>query len=239
MISHVWSSGEALTLDPATGVQGDRITTSRYNDFSNLRWLGNKPATRFQLHSTEEAGRWVCVEARAKLNTPGRKDGLNQLWIDGRLEADRKNLDWRGTYTRHGINAVFLETYWNDGSPVAQSRWIDNFVISTKPIGPIVCSRTPLLFRTPYRGPGELAMWQVEVATVSDSGNGPVVWQSHQLTASEQVRVDAKNGTFVGPLEREGQLRAGQLYSFRVRQRASKGPVSPWSSWHQVVKSGE
>ena len=100
MIAHVWSSGEALTLDPATGVRGDQVVTTRYNDFPNLRWLGNKPASQFRLHSTQESGRWVCVEARAKLNTPGKKDGLNQLWIDGRLEAERKNLDWRGKLHR-------------------------------------------------------------------------------------------------------------------------------------------
>ena len=88
MIAHVWSSGESLTLDPASGVRGNRIATTRYNDFANLRWLGNKPVSTFKLHSTEEAGRWVCVESRAKLNTPGKKDGLNQLLIDGRLEAD-------------------------------------------------------------------------------------------------------------------------------------------------------
>ena len=86
-----------------------------YDDFGNLHWFGNKPVSAFKLHSTEEAGRWVCVESRAKLNAPGKHDGLNQLWIDGRLEAERKSLDWRGSYARYGINAVFLETYWNKG----------------------------------------------------------------------------------------------------------------------------
>ena len=90
MIAHVWSSGEALTLDPASGVRGDRVVTTRYNDFSNLHWLGNKPVSTFKFHGTEEAGRWVCVESRAKLNTPGKHDGLNQLWIDGRLEVDAR-----------------------------------------------------------------------------------------------------------------------------------------------------
>ncbi|MGC9330131.1 MAG: hypothetical protein ACP5I1_21020, partial [Candidatus Hinthialibacter sp.] len=40
MISHVWSSGETLTLDPASGVRGDKVVTTRYNDFDNLHWLG-------------------------------------------------------------------------------------------------------------------------------------------------------------------------------------------------------
>ncbi|MBC8873583.1 MAG: hypothetical protein H8E44_29450 [Planctomycetes bacterium] len=235
MISHVWSSGEALTLDPATGVRGDRIVTSRYNDFPNLRWLGNKPASQFRLHSTQESGRWVCVEARAKLNTPGKKDGLNQLWIDGRLEAERKNVDWRGNYTGHGINAVFLETYWNDGSPVTQSRWIDNFVISTKPIGPIVCPRNPILIKTPYHGPGKMAAWWVEVANAADEPT--VVWKSHELTDTERVQVDTDNGAFIGLLARKSQLDAGRTYCFRVRQSSDTGQMSDWSPWHQAVRT--
>lgn len=233
MIAHVWSSGEALTLDPATGVRGDRIATSRYNDFPNLRWLGNKPASQFKLHSTQESGRWVCVEARARLNTPGKKDGLNQLWIDGRLEAERKNVDWRGNYTGHGINAVFLETYWNDGSPVTQSRWIDNFVISTRPIGPVVCPRNPVLIKTPYHGPGKMATWSVEIANADDEPT--VVWKSHALTAAERVHVDTDNGAFIGPLANKSQLDAGQGYYFRVRQSSDTGQMSDWSPWHQSV----
>ena len=235
MIAHVWSSGEALTLDPATGVRGDRIVTSRYNDFPNLRWLGNKPVSQFRLHSTQESGRWVCVEARAKLNTPGKKDGLNQLWIDGRLEAERKNVDWRGNYTGHGINAVFLETYWNDGSPVTQSRWIDNFVISTKPIGPIVCPRNPVLIKTPYHGPGKMATWSVEIANADEERT--VVWKSHALTAAERVSVGTNDGTFVGPLANKSQLDAGRGYQFRVRQSSDTGQMSEWSSWHQPVRT--
>ena len=235
MIAHVWSSGEALTLDPATGVRGDRVVTSRYNDFPNLRWLGNKPTSQFRLHSTQESGRWVCVEARAKLNTPGRRDGLNQLWIDGRLEAERENLDWRGNYTGHGINAVFLETYWNDGSPVAQSRWIDNFVISTQPIGPIVCPRNPVLIKTPYRGPGKMATWLVEIATADQEL--AVVWRSYPLTVSERVEVNADEGTFVGPLANQSRLDAGRHYSFRVRQGSNGGSMSDWSPWHQPIKT--
>jgi hypothetical protein len=235
MIAHVWSSGEALTLDPATGVRGDQVVTTRYNDFPNLRWLGNKPASQFRLHSTQESGRWVCVEARAKLNTPGQKDGLNQLWIDGRLEAERKNLDWRGSYTKHGINAVFLETYWNDGSPVTQSRWIDNFVISTTPIGPVVCPRNPVLIKTPYHGPGKIESWQVEVASADQGDN--LVWRSNRLTATERVQVGGGDGTFVGPLANKSQLDAGSVYYLRVRQSNDRGLTSDWSPWHQPVKT--
>jgi hypothetical protein len=235
MIAHVWSSGEALTLDPATGVQGDRVVTTRYNDFGNLKWLGNKPVSRFKLHSTEESGRWVCVEARVKLNTPGQKDGLNQLWIDGRLEAERKGLDWRGRYTGHGINAVFLETYWNKGSPVTQSRWIDNFVISTQPIGPVVCSRQPTLIKTPYRGPGGQQVWQVEI-TAADRGEN-VVWKSGSIQAREKVDVSPDTGRFVGRLSGKTLLDAAEIYFLRVRQQSTNGMWSAWSPWHQPFET--
>ena len=37
-----------------------------------------------------------------KLNTPGQKDGVMRLWLDGLLQCDRKGLDWRGVYKDHG-----------------------------------------------------------------------------------------------------------------------------------------
>ena len=240
MISHVWSSGEALTLDPATGVLDDRVVTRKYNDFEKLRWLGNKPVSQFRLHSRRESGRWVCVEARAKLNTSGEKDGLNQLWIDGRLEAERTGLDWRGSYTKYGINAVFLEAYWNRGSPVSQSRWIDNFVISTKPIGPVVCPRNPVLIKTPYRGTGKQKAWEVEIAQVEHAASLPggeseehVVWRSDLLTEPERVLVGDGSGSFVGQLSSKSQLEASGIYYIRIRQQSDTGAWSDWSNWHQ------
>lgn len=160
MIAHVWSShSSSLTLDPVCGLRKDRVATRKYNDFERMKWLGNKPVSKFPIHATEESGYWVMVESRAKLNTPGKSDGINQLWIDGRLECERRKLNFRDSYTKHGINAVFLEAYWNKGSPVTQSRWYDEFVISTEPIGPVVCPANPTVIKTPYRGPEEAGKW--------------------------------------------------------------------------------
>lgn len=235
MIAHVWSSGEALTLDPASGVRKSRVVTTKYNDFENLHWLGNKPASRFKLHGEDGAGWWVCVEARAKLNTPGRQDGLNQLWIDGRLEAERRNLDWRGTFSERGINAVFLEAYWNEGSPVDQARWIDNFVVSTQPIGPVACSKNPVLIKTPYRGPGAQRAWQVEIAT--DSSGDKLVWRSTPSDARDRLRIGTDTGQFSGALEGKHQLDAECIYYCRVRQQSDSGKWSAWSPWHQPFQT--
>ena len=235
MIAHVWSSGEALTLDPASGVREGRVVTTKYNDFGNLSWLGNKPASQFKLHGEDGAGWWVCVEARAKLNTPGEIDGLNQLWIDGRLESERRNLDWRGTYQERGINAVFLEAYWNRGSPVDQARWIDNFVISTKPIGPVYCPRNPVLFKTPYRGPGSLLSWQVELS--SNESESELVWKSNSIREGNKLSISNETGRFSGSLKGETELGPEQVYYCRVRQQSDSGQWSAWSPWHQPFQT--
>ena len=231
MIAHVWSKGESLTLNPASGIKDDQLVTTRYNDFDNLRWLGNKPASRFRIHATEEAGRCVCVEARVKLNTPGEKDGENQLWIDGKLEAERIGLDWRGRFAKTGINAVFLESYWNIGSPVDQSRWIDHFVISRQPIGPLVCTDEPVVMKTPYAGPGEQLAWQLEVA---DGPEGKkTVWKSDLIGNSDRLTLTDATGKFTVSNER---FQPGAIYFIRIRQQSTNAEWSDWSSWHQPFR---
>ena len=235
MIAHVWGGSDTLTLDPASGVRGRQVVTTKYNDFEKLHWLGNRPSATFPIHSTAEAGWWVCVEARARLNTPGKKDGLNQLWIDGRLEAERKDLDWRGGYTGHGINAVFLEAYWNKGAPVTQNRWYDNFVISTQPIGPVVCPRNPVLLKTPRRGAAGPGAWEAEVAT--DGDGKMIVWQSAPQKEGQPLTVSAQTGRFAAPPTGQDKLAAAQRYYCRVRQQDAAGTWSPWSRWHQCFQT--
>jgi hypothetical protein len=66
-------------------------------------------------------------------------NGVFELWIDDWLEARRDHLAWLGRAQQaYGINTVFLENYWNAGSPASQSRYFDNFVVSTRRIG---CAR--------------------------------------------------------------------------------------------------
>jgi hypothetical protein len=135
MMAHVWGYGktDALCLDPATGIQDDRKATTKYNDFPNIKWLGvAHGATR--VYSAPYTWRWICVMSHVKLNAPGQTDGEFDLWIDGKLEASSKGLNWHGRWTDYAINAVYLENYWNDGSPKEQSRWFDDFVVSTRPI---------------------------------------------------------------------------------------------------------
>jgi hypothetical protein len=137
-IGHVWSGGadgNFLIIDPASGTDaGGSLRTTRYNDFGNLRWLGYASG-QTPILKTSSAGAWRCVEAHMRLNDPGQANGVLELWIDGRLDARRSGLNWVGSYSAYGINAIMLENYWNDGSPVDQERYFDNLVVSTRRIG--------------------------------------------------------------------------------------------------------
>jgi hypothetical protein len=142
MIAHIWSAGssnEYLAMDPASGIdaQGNLVSTT-YNDFANFRWLGYKVGN-IDMFSTANSGKWYCVEAHAKLNTPGANDGVFEFWINDTLQAGTYNINWHGDWnadtSNFNINAIFIENYWNNGSPVTQERYFDNFVISTEWIG--------------------------------------------------------------------------------------------------------
>jgi hypothetical protein len=237
MIAHVWSGeNNSLTLDPASGVKGqtDSIQTTGYNDFEHLTWLGNKPNSTFQISSTAESGYWVMVEASARLNTPGKSDGSCRLWIDGRLEAERSNLNFRGSYTKHGINAVFLESYWNEGAPKTEGRWYDNFVISTCQVGPVTCPANPVLQRTPYHGPESLDSWEVELA--ADVEGSDVVFRSGDAGREEKITINTDGGSFAGSLQGRTKLDPGATYFCRIRQKSTNGKWSTWSRWHQPFK---
>ncbi len=134
MIAHLWSSGDVLLGDPAGCVQGSTVQCQGYNDFNNLDWLGQMPGSS-PIFSTAASGLWRCIEGHARLNDPGTANGVFEFWVDNHLEAARSNLNWRGSWTAYGINAVFFENYWNSGSPVEQRRYFDDIAIATERIG--------------------------------------------------------------------------------------------------------
>jgi Big-like domain-containing protein len=141
MMAHLWSGvmteGQPyhLGIVPASGTdESGTVRTVEYNDFAHFRWLGIA-WSRTPIFDKTYVGKWYCIEAHARLNDPGRANGVFELWISGGLEARFDKLNWQGAYSEYGINTVFLENYWNDGSPQPQERYFDNFVVSTQRIG--------------------------------------------------------------------------------------------------------
>lgn len=146
MIAHIWSNdtqgnNHFLLMDPASCVSGNTVQCVGYNDFAHLVFLGGKKGPT-AIFASPNTGNWNCVETRVKLNDAGLSNGVEEFWIDGNPEASSTNLNFVGSYAAFGINAIFLENYYNGGSPQAQSRVIDNFVLSTQRIG---CAPSALL----------------------------------------------------------------------------------------------
>jgi P pilus assembly chaperone PapD len=136
MIAHHWGSGQYyIAVDPVSCVNASsQVVCVGYNDFANMEWLGGQAGTT-PIFDSDNDGIWHYVEVHVKLNDAGQANGIEECWIDGVLDARRDNLDFVTSYTAYAINAVLIENYWDDGAPALLERYIDNFVVSTQPIG--------------------------------------------------------------------------------------------------------
>jgi hypothetical protein len=79
--------------------------------------------------------RWHFVEAYVKLNTVSRgkgvNDGIVQYWFDRQLVIDRHDVLLRtGANASMQFNQFVVAPYIGDGSPVAQSMWIDDLIVA-------------------------------------------------------------------------------------------------------------
>jgi hypothetical protein len=135
MIAHLWSDSDnyKLMIDPVSCVVGGTVQCVGYNDFNHVRWIG---ATQGQTPIFNGSyNQWLCIENHIKLNDPGQQNGIQEFWINNNLEAIKSGLNFTGTYTSYGINAIFFENWCNNGSIKEQSRYFDNIVVSTQRIG--------------------------------------------------------------------------------------------------------
>ena len=82
-------------------------------------------------------GDWHVVEAYIRLNTvaggKGVNDGVVQCWIDRQLVIDHHDVLLRTAVSATmQFNQLIIAPYIGDGSPVAQSMWIDDVKIATE-----------------------------------------------------------------------------------------------------------
>jgi hypothetical protein len=87
-------------------------------------------------------GKWYCLELMLRNNTPGRKNGQLLTWLDGKLVGHVEKLRFRDIEDVK-IQRFAVQDYFGGGeymytSPKDQRIYIDNLVISRKPIGCLV-----------------------------------------------------------------------------------------------------
>jgi len=84
-------------------------------------------------------GRWYCVELMLKNSTPGKKDGEVRAWLDGIQIGKIEKLCFRHV-SAVKIRRFTVENYFggnnvSDTSPKDQRIYIDNYIVSTSPVG--------------------------------------------------------------------------------------------------------
>jgi len=127
MVAHLWgaSKGNGLRLDPVSCISDEYIRCTKYNHLPMFTWLGARDGWT-SIHAPHYNDRWTCIETSVKLNSPGKSDGEQKLWIDGELDTSLNGLSFVANYKKRGLNAVFLENYWNNGkAPASQKRELD------------------------------------------------------------------------------------------------------------------
>jgi hypothetical protein len=82
---------------------------------------------------------WICVEFMLKHNTPGKDDGEQAFWIDGKLQGHWKGFNWRSD-PQLQANALTVESYVTDRWTKQSTNivYFDNVVIAKQYIGPSV-----------------------------------------------------------------------------------------------------
>ncbi len=84
-------------------------------------------------------GKWYCLELMLKNNIPGQKNGQLSAWLDGKLVGNVAKLRFRDIEAvkirRFAVYNYFGGNSAMQTSPKDQRIYIDNLVISRKPIG--------------------------------------------------------------------------------------------------------
>lgn len=81
---------------------------------------------------------WDSIEPHISLNTPGRKEGIQRAWIDGRLTSEKTDIRMR-TVPELRIESVWFNVYQGGTQPAAQCMqlYIARMVIARKYIRPM------------------------------------------------------------------------------------------------------
>jgi hypothetical protein len=81
-----------------------------------------------------ERNRWYCIEMMVKCNTPGKADGEQAAWVDGKEVVHVNGIRWRDIEELK-VHCFRISLYLHD-SPRVNRVWFDNVAVSTKYIGP-------------------------------------------------------------------------------------------------------
>lgn len=87
-------------------------------------------------------GEWQCWEFMVEANTPGKADGRQAMWLDGRLVGQFEGIRWRAD-EKLKVNCFWLQHFGYDSSDPTrgatkerQTVWFDDVVVAREYVGP-------------------------------------------------------------------------------------------------------
>jgi hypothetical protein len=106
--------------------------------FNGKEWISNQAAFTTAAGASYKND-WHKVEVYLQMNSivggKGQNNGIAQYWFDGQLKLNIQNGLFRtGALPNMKFNQFMIAPYMGDGSPVAQTFWVDDLVIATGPV---------------------------------------------------------------------------------------------------------
>jgi hypothetical protein len=80
-----------------------------------------------------QTGRWYELGYRVKLNAPGRADGVFQVWIDGILKLDYRDVVYRAQGSSYDWNHFMLSPYQSNVPSADQEQYWDDVMLVDLP----------------------------------------------------------------------------------------------------------
>jgi hypothetical protein len=99
----------------------DRSDISVWEFFGLYQNVGTPAAVRF--------GQWDKIKLYAKLNTPGRADGIVRLWVNDQLKVQYTDVNIRKN-TAYGFGKLNLSSYSTQAGGSNGAQWWDSFQLS-------------------------------------------------------------------------------------------------------------
>jgi hypothetical protein len=123
-------------------------------------------------------GVWNHIEAYLQMNAiVGGKavaNGVMQYWFNGQLMIDRHDVVFRtGAHATLQFAQFGIAPYIGDGSPVAQTMWVDNLVVAAARTGDSTVTPNPTPPPTPVPTPSSDAHAGSHTDAHSDSNSRP------------------------------------------------------------------
>lgn len=93
-----------------------------------------------------ETGRWHRIEHRVRLNTPGERDGIYELWLDGHRGVSVQDVQYRRAGREDvRLDQLFMSWFFGGGSEQYPTRrstaWTDAWVVSDGRLGSAAARR--------------------------------------------------------------------------------------------------